>query len=270
MKNNQIVLSLPPKPKFSKGSPELVRVLDLIRNTLDDDEHGEFYWFAREYPRIYRYHLNHAKYRLELIYDKYEKFRSTVVQKIKNGEVEENSFSFGESADFAYQIYWDFESYLSAINTAIDVLTRIVGTAYKEQLPPSFNKVCRKENLGGVILILQEAKQKWVSRLKDYRDCFVHYTPVDNLVFIESRLYSAGWEIRCKLPANPNTRDIMRFRFSRRNELLRYSLSVWKLMLKLDKDVASHILAEFNVGQYPQKTHGLFTTGVRSYLETAT
>jgi hypothetical protein len=270
MKNFQIVLNLPEKPNFLKNSPEIVRVLDTVRKTFDDDEHGEFYWFAREYPRIYGYHLNHAEYRLKLIYDRYDDFRSAIVQKIKDGEIKEENFGVAESAGFAYQIYWDFESYLSAINASIDVLARIVGTAYKEQLPPSFNKVCRKSNLGGVILILQEAKKRWVSRLKDYRDCFVHYTPVDNFVFIQSELYSNGWEIRCRLPVNPNTRDMLRFRFSRRSELLKYSLSVWRHMQKLDKDVAAYISDEFNAGRYPQKIHGLFTTGVRTYAETAT
>lgn len=270
MKNHKVVLNIPRRPIFPKNSPALVRVLDKVRKAFDDDEYGEFYWFAREYPRIYHYHLNHAQYRLELIYKRYEHFHSVVLQKIGSGEIEEGSFGFAESADFAYRIYWDFEAYLSAINTAIDVLARIVGTAYKEQLPPSFNKVCRKNNLGGLVSILQQAKEQWVSRLKDYRDCFVHYTPVDNLVFIQSELYSDGWEIRCKLPSNPNTRDMMRFKFSRRSELLRYSLSVWRHMQKLDKDVASYIFDEFNAGRYPQKIHGLFTTGMRSYTETAT
>ena len=99
MKNYRTVLDLPKKPEFPKNSPEVVRVLDSIRKTFDDDEHGEFYWFAREYPRFYRYHLNHAEYRIKLIYGRYENFHSAVIQKVKNEKVNEHSVGFGESAD---------------------------------------------------------------------------------------------------------------------------------------------------------------------------
>ena len=33
----------------------------------------------------------------------------------------------------------------------------------------------------------------WVNRMKDYRDCFVHYTPVDTMLSIRMVLRKAGW-----------------------------------------------------------------------------
>jgi hypothetical protein len=68
--NSVPILPLPQLPNFSK-SPNLVKVLDSVRFALDSEEYGEFYWFAREYPRIYRYHLDHAEYRLKTIYSVY-------------------------------------------------------------------------------------------------------------------------------------------------------------------------------------------------------
>ena len=66
------LIQIPKLPKFPHNSPEIVFVLDKIRYKLDADETlGEFCWFAREYPRINRYHLDHAKLRLCKIHDNY-------------------------------------------------------------------------------------------------------------------------------------------------------------------------------------------------------
>jgi hypothetical protein len=60
---------IPALPPLLSGSPEVVKVFDRIRNALEDrDELAEFYWFAREYPRCYRFHFNGAEFRLESLY----------------------------------------------------------------------------------------------------------------------------------------------------------------------------------------------------------
>lgn len=54
------------------SSPQLVLVLDRIRNELEgQDKYREFCWFAREYPRCYRHHLECAKFRLQTIHALY-------------------------------------------------------------------------------------------------------------------------------------------------------------------------------------------------------
>jgi hypothetical protein len=72
------ILPLPKLPTFPKFSPHPVMVLDRIRFQLDDDEtFAAFYWFMREYPRIYRHHLDHAELRLKEIYQKYREAHDT-------------------------------------------------------------------------------------------------------------------------------------------------------------------------------------------------
>ena len=67
------LLPLPKPPTFPRYSPEVVRVLDNIRFEAGaDDQYAEFAWFAREYPRVYRYHLDNVQFRLTHIYAKYE------------------------------------------------------------------------------------------------------------------------------------------------------------------------------------------------------
>lgn len=159
-------------------------------------------------------------------------------------------------------MYWDFESFLSAINISLDILARIVGTAYVDQTPVSFNKLCKKD-LDGMVNDLVNARKVWVSRLKDYRDCFTHYTCVDTLLGITARLYSDGWEIEAKLPTNPNSRDMLLFKYSRRVELLRYAISSYKHMAALDKVVARRISRLYEMGEFPKRTTNLFFLGKR-------
>jgi len=261
MKSNRL-LPLPKLPSFPLCSPEVVNVLDRIRFALNsDDKYDEFCYFARMYPRVYRYHLNHAQFRLKQIHKRFEQAHRYFAKKLE--KVPDNRFEMSVGDQHSYEVSWDFESYLSAINSALDILARIIGTGYKEQTPPFFNKICAKSNLSGYVDILCDAKRLWVSRFKDYRDCFVHFTPVDTLTLLVCRRYSNGWEVRCKLPINPNIRDILGFRFSRRVELLKYSLTVYHHMQALDKKVAKAIKCAYAKGDYPKRINHLFFIGAR-------
>lgn len=254
--------SLPEFPDIPLQSPEVVRVFDKIRFELDADEkYDEFCWFAREYPRIYRYHLDHAKLRLRLIHERYLSAHRYFSEQLKTAS--DNVFEMSISSQQSHEIYWDFEVYLSAVNIALDILARILGTAYHDQTPPSFNKLCKKSSLSGPVDLLQDAKRRWVSRMKDYRDCFIHYTPVDTMTSLVCRLYSDGWDVRCKLPVNPNVRDIGGFRFSRRVELLKYSLTIYRHMKALDRKVAKWISRAYADKMYPQQINHLFFIGSR-------
>lgn len=261
-----ILTKIPKLPKLFEGSPLVVKKLDKIRYQIDkNDNEGElfeFYWFAREYPRIYRYHFDHAQYRLEEIHNRYVHTAKELDNMLRKAS--ENSFQFAISNKTTHQVYWDFESYLNSINCALDILARIIGPSFSAQTPISFNKICNKNNLDGPVEILRKAKTRWVNRLKDYRDCFVHYTPVNNRVYLSLNKYSDGWEIHAKIPTNPNIRNIEGFRFSRRVELLKYSLTVFRHMVALDRAVGKSIYKLYLAGEYPKRTNNLFFVGQRT------
>lgn len=258
------IIELPKLPSFSVSSPMIVQVFDKIRFELENSDkennYAEFCWFAREYPRCYRYHIDSAEYRLKSIYEKYRIAYGYFCNSIQN---EKNScISMMYSNKNIYIIYWDFESFLSSINISLDLLARIIGTAYIEQTPPSFNKLCKK-NLNGPVDILKKAQSLWVAKMKDYRDCFVHYTPVDTLLGISAELYTNGWEIRGKLPVNPNARDILGFKYSRKVELLKYAISVYKHMSALDRTMAREIAKLYKNNDFPKRIRNLFFLGKR-------
>lgn len=257
-----MLISIPELPKNSVYDQLIVvAVLDEIRFKLDEDGYDEFSWFAREYPRCYRHHIDHATYRLKTIHQTY--LKAFEYFKKEHSKKSDNCFGLSYGNIETQALYWNFETYLSAICSALDILARIVGTAYDEQVPVSFNKLCSKRNLNGIVELLRKAKDRWVNRVKDYRDCFVHYTPVDTTLSISAFEYSDGWQIRAKIPSNPNIRDILGFKSGRRHDLLRYSCTVYRHMAALDRSVGNAILKLFKANQYPKRINNLFFVGKR-------
>lgn len=256
---------MPNLPDFPNFSPALVRTLDKIRYEIDEiDDEGElfeFYWFAREYPRFYRHHLSHAEHRLTSIHEKYIKIKDKIVNYSKDNE--EHAF-IGVSNPIVNQIYWDFESYLMALSAALDLMARIIGVAYNEQTPVSFNKICSKKNLTGPVDILRKSKDRWVNRFKDYRDCFAHYTPVDSLLHATVVPFKEDSTLICKLPINPNIRTVEGFRYSRSVEVLKYASTLYRHFSALDKAIAKEIMKLYNDGNFPRRTKNLFYIGQRT------
>jgi hypothetical protein len=256
------------RPSFRAAqSPDVVRILDQIRFELDErdtqnscHDHAEFTSFAREYPRCYRYHMNCADFRLKTIWNLYQEIHSNLS---RDCEVDESTFEIATSNEKVYRIYWDFESFLSEINIALDLLVRVAGTAYEDEMPVSFNRFCKKEGEVGLLGIMKKAQERWVRGLKDYRDCFIHYTPVDTLLSLSLFRRADSFEIRGKLPINPNAREILGFRFSKRVELLRYACAVHRNMSALDRAVAKEISRAFARGEYPKRVSNLFFVGRR-------
>jgi hypothetical protein len=236
--------------------------MDAVRYALDDDDHAEFYWFARECPRNYRYHIYHAQHRLSSMRNAYAESREQFAKALREPDRSE-TFGIAFGRGLSYQLYWDFEAYLAAVSSALDILARITGLFYPAPTPPSFNRFCAKKDLTGAADILRDARSRWVTRLKDYRDCFVHYTPVDNETSIGCFRYSDGWEVRAKLPTNPNIRESDGFRFSRRSEVLRYSFTTYRHLNALDRKVGQAISRSFRDGTFPARRDNLFFVSAR-------
>ncbi len=258
-------IQIPRLPLFKKESPRIVIVLDKINNKLNKkgEEYSEFYWFARDYPRLYRYHIDNIEFRLKTIYELYDLHRNDF---LKNYEIEDSNNCFGmvQSNINSFRIYWEFEALLSATNSALDLMARIIGTAYEQQTPVSLNKIVRKQELSGLIDILRKSKTDWVDELKDYRDCFVHYTPVDRRVYVILYRIKDKWKMWCKIPINPNIREVNGFRFSKKRDLLRYSIKIYQKLMKLDRDIAREIVKEYQNNNFPKRINNLFFIGSRN------
>lgn len=257
------ILPLPELPPIPSESPRIGRTFDSVRHRwLEDEEHGcEFSWFAREYPRIYRHHVDHAEHRLRVIHDAYVEFRQELSEDVRNGDVYKEKLV---SRHRVKEMYWDFEAFLNAVSSSLDAATRVVGPAYAEQTPLSFNRFFRRAPAGRLRDLFETAADRWVLRLKDYRDCFVHYTPTNTLLFFGIREYSDGWEVRAEIPRNPNERDILAFRRGRRYDVFKYVSAVWRHLMAFDRAVSRELQSMFRRGEFPVRTTSLFFKGRRT------
>ena len=124
------ILPLPARPGRSLASPAVVAVLDRIRFVLDEREDmAEFAWFAREYPRVYRHHFQHAQFRLHAIYSSFESWHLHFARRLASGR-HRDTFEMAQGNEEVQRICWDFESYLVALSAALDVLARICGMPF--------------------------------------------------------------------------------------------------------------------------------------------
>jgi hypothetical protein len=267
---NPMEMKILPLPKYDRlgGSPELVKLMDRIRFGIlsESDDYAEFCWFIREYPRIYRHHFDHADFRLKSVRDFYLDYHGRAEKRLASTMNHEGLVEFldvhkdGDNYS-SYKVYWDFESFLQAASSSLDIAARIVGTAYRGDTPPNFNRFCKTAPAGKLKDIFVMAKSRWVTKMKAYRDCFTHYTPVDTLLGVGARKYKDAWEVRAKLPYNPEVREILRFKFHRRTELLRYAIQTWKNLVAFDRAIAKEIAQQYRAGNYPVKYTKLFHLG---------
>ncbi|MFA6201374.1 MAG: hypothetical protein WC679_13315 [Bacteroidales bacterium] len=283
------IRSIQPLKVEKLKSPNIVLLMDKIRFELENcknDQFNEICWFLREYPRIFRHHLECLEYRLENIHaiyiDAYNKLNNKLdnlndelndlkscilsndeMKILPNAELWEMSFS-----DIKTKVmYWEFESLLSAANISLDIMTRILSTAFKEQLPPNFNKACKKEeDSNGIIAFMKSEKDDWVSSLKDYRDCFTHCIPVDTLLSIKAIKEDDEWFIYGKLPINPNERDITRFDFDYKNDVLKYSIFIYEKVKYFEEYISLKIENMYSTGLYPVRINNLFSVGRREKI----
>jgi hypothetical protein len=70
--------------------------------------------------------------------------------------------------------------------------------------------------------------------------------------------YTDGFELRCRLPNNPNVRDIMGFKFSRRLDVLRYACLTYKNLIALDRAIARQLYKDYLSRSFPKRTSDLF------------
>lgn len=262
---NKLIIQIPKLPTFKRESPQIVKVLDKIRFELDEkgEKYFEFYWFAREYPRFYRYHVDNIEFRLKTIHNLYQLHEKDFLKRESSNNFND-CFEMATSNQYSFQIYWEFEALLGATNSALDLIARISGIAYEQQTPVSFNKISSTKELSGLVDSFRQAKTDWVNEMKDYRDCFVHYTPVDNRVYVTLYKSTKNWKMWCKIPTNPNIREADGFHFSKKRDLLQYSNKVYKNLMKLDKEIGKQISDLYKVGDFPKRINNLFYIGQRT------
>ena len=252
-------LDIPLVSAFSKMRPNIFHTED-PRHT---EELVEFNWFADQYPSVYAYYKRCAFHRAISIQTAYQDAHAAMVDRISG--LKDRPDSVDSLSTKALQTYWDFDACLVAVSTALDVLTRVAGTAYEGDKSPTFGKFCKKnKDTLGVAKYIVNAKTSWVDRFKTYRDCLVHFTCSTQYHSFTAELQSVDeYKLRCVLPDNPNQREMLRFTHSNGEDVYVFAANCLNNLHELESKVAEKLLEDYQNEEYPKQTKRLFTLGKR-------
>jgi hypothetical protein len=143
----------------------------------------------------------------------------------------------GDSAfvSFGSQLepYYELDALLTATRRAYDASRYILWNIFgpkKGNVPSNFRKTlpeCRKLPPE----LRETLEQSWQShgeQLTEYRDCIIHYAPIDFGLGTASmeKLAGGAWSVRMRIPDNPEVKSQAKFTFAKGLDALTYG---WEL-----------------------------------------
>lgn len=125
--------------------------------------------------------------------------------------------------------YYEFDAWLSSAIRVYDTSRYILWDAYRGtgSMPSSFDRVI--ETAKGIPGDLkQRLEQSWLTygaRIKAYRDCIHHYSPLDFGMSTARATALSGliWSTQMHIPDNPEARSKTNFRFDNRLDALTFA-----------------------------------------------
>jgi hypothetical protein len=258
-----MLTSLPNLPVLKRESPKILKAMQKAYQDpwWPESDEDEFYWFSREYGRVLRHHFWNMDYRLQRIHCLYVSAHERASKDLEDAPPEQFGYSFSDQSCLV--THWEFEGFLNAAGAALDVIARLVGPAYTENTPPSFSKLCKKTHLTGYADDLRDAEERWVKKMKSYRDCFVHYTPSDTLLKFSTTFRGDKSYLIFQIPVNPDSRDITMFRWSINKDLLRTAIDFRKKIHSLDKKIGIRMTNDHSNSLFPLRCGHLLRIGRR-------
>ncbi|MCL4561029.1 MAG: hypothetical protein M1281_10480 [Chloroflexi bacterium] len=164
-----------------------------------------------------------------------------------------NSYTFMDQAS----PYYEFDALLAVARRAYDTCRYLLWNAFKPgkdygTVPRSFERtipLC--SNLDPLIRKdLQSSWDKWGSRLTSYRDCIMHYCPVDfgmSNVFLHQEFPNV-WTVRAPIPDNPNARSKDKFTYKDKIDALSFG---WNLACEILCVLRTVVIAVSNLSTTP-------------------
>lgn len=136
---------------------------------------------------------------------------------------------------YSYQLepYFELDALLTAARRAYDTSRYILWGAFgpdKGGIPSNFKKTlraCRSLPLE-LKAILEQSWETYGEQLTDYRDCIMHYSPIDFGFSTANmqKLDGGVWSVLMRIPDNPDAKSQAAFTFSNGLDALTYG---WEL-----------------------------------------
>lgn len=128
--------------------------------------------------------------------------------------------------------YYEFDAWLSSAIRVYDTSRYIIWDAFRGTgtIPASFEGVVKKTGENIPDELKQRLEQSWSSygaRIKAYRDCIHHYSPLDFGISTARTKALSGliWSTEMHIPDNPEVRSKAKFRFDNRIDALTFAWS---------------------------------------------
>lgn len=134
--------------------------------------------------------------------------------------------------------YYEFDALITAARRAYEALRHPLWKAFGNRgpCPRSFETVLTSAKiLPELQAVLQQSWESYGRKLKDYRDCIVHYVPIDYGTS-QIQLFSIPgniWGLQVPIPDNPDAKSKREFRFNSRLDALTYGWELANEILKL-------------------------------------
>lgn len=145
------------------------------------------------------------------------------------------------------QPYYEFDAWLSAALRVYDTSRYIIWDVYRGtgSIPSSFDGVVKVAK-GIPDDLKQRLDQSWQSfgtRIKAYRDCIHHYSPLDFGMSTARATALSGliWSTQMHIPDNPEARSKSSFRFDNRTDALTFAWTGTVEVVMLVSDIIAAI-----------------------------
>jgi len=229
------LLPLPDLPELERETSYFSRLLQQdVATTLKSNK--RLFQLLERLP-TYFFHSEHAEFRLKGIYNKYQLAHACYSDVVD--DLDEREFASEELKGLGEAILWDFQAFLSSLTTAVDLLHELTESLNSNRHVRALR--AEVENLDhNPMQIFSKADKRWIRKLKKYCLSAQRYPLFDQDEKIGVARHSDGWELRIKLPTNPESAGSGDLRFSRRNEVLRFALNMFKCWRALDAALYRH------------------------------
>src|SRR5678815_1879631 len=82
-----------------------------------------------------RFHMDAAEFRLKSVHSLLAALKSDLCE--RQEAAHPDTYSLAVSNLKMQEVYWDFESFLSEVSIALDLLARVIGPAFTQESPPT-------------------------------------------------------------------------------------------------------------------------------------
>lgn len=248
------ILPIPELPKFSSGpTPIFLKVF--IECGFRDDRNIQFRDFTETMSFYYDHYYEHAKQRLISIHGNYCLIAEDFSDSLKKYPNTRNI-----SGLMAEQVYWDFEDYLAAMRSLLDIYIMLCRAASSApgSFPSSFsvlkerdsNKVRELVKLTTLYPILKDAYNSWAKEMIDYRNFYMHYAPFEEVHSTRVIVSESMLKINHRLPDSLKVKNL-KFEYYKNKDVFEYSIEIFRKNDELQSALANEICSLNLLGNYP-------------------